>query len=179
MKKLHLFKTILLLCALVVGSTCAWGALVPAYTLNPTQSSGNTAYGSTYDVTIGGITWNAPGNQNFDGYWRIGGKKSKAGDPTFSAARILTGKGAITGQIKKVTFNHNGKSTNGIGVPSVTLTIASNADFSSVVDEVVVNNPTISQSTSDSFDFTPTSPLTYWNNCYYKFTINITNTTKA
>ena len=153
-----------------------WAALTPAYTLTTAQSSTNSAYGSNYDVTISGITWNAPGNQNFDGYWRIGGKKAKAADETFSANRIITGKGAITGQIKKVTFFHNGKSANGIGVPSVTLTIASDAAFNTVVDEIVVN-PTISTSTSSSFDFTPTNPLTEWEDCYYKFTINVTNTT--
>ena len=153
-----------------------WAALTPAYTLTATQNSSNSAYGSNYNVTINKIRWNAPGNQNFDGYWRIGGKKAKAADATFSANRVITGIDAISGQIKKVTFNHKGKSADGIGVPSVTLTIASDAAFNTVVDEIVVN-PTIAKSTTGSFDFTPTTPLTYWDGCYYKFTINVTNTT--
>ena len=170
MKQTNLLKTFLLLCALVVGSTCAWADYEEVYNLNCPKSSSNSAYNKTYDVTIDGITWNAPGNQNIDGCWRIGGKSIST-----AVDRVITGKTAIDEEITKITFNHNGKSRANVTVPSVTLTVASDADFNDVVDEVVVENPDITKNTANSFDFTPTSPLTNWDNCYYKITINVSN----
>ena len=124
MKQTNLLKTFLLLCALVVGSTCAWADYEEVYNLNCPKSSSNSAYNKTYDVTIDGITWNAPGNQNIDGCWRIGGKSIST-----AVDRVITGKTAIDEEITKITFNHNGKSRANVTVPSVTLTVASDADF--------------------------------------------------
>ena len=160
----------LLLCALVAGSGSAWADYEVVYNLNCPKNSKASDYTKTYDVEIDNITWNAPGNQNLDSGWRIGGKSiSNAVD------RVITGNTSIDEEITKITFNHNGKSRANVSVPSVTLTVASDAAFNNIVDEVVVENPDITKGEANSFDFTPTSPLTDWNNCYYKITINVSN----
>ena len=147
-----------------------WADYEEVYNLNCPKDAGNTAYASNYDITVNGIDWNAPGNQNFEGYWRIGGKSIST-----AVNRVITGKTSIKQKVTKMTINHNGKSRANVSVPSVTLTVASDADFNTIVDEVVVSSPTIAKSTEGSFDFTPTSPLTNWDNCYYKITINVSN----
>ena len=47
------------------------------YTLSTAKSTQNTGYASTYDVSVTNSEmtkdWNIPGNQNFEGYVRIGG----------------------------------------------------------------------------------------------------------
>ena len=160
----------LLLFALIAGSSSVWADYEEVYNLNCPKKSSNSAYASYYDVTIDGIKWNAPGNQNIDGCWRIGGKGIS--DPV---DRVITGLDPIDEEVTKITFNHNGKSRANVDVPKVTLTVATDADFTDIIDEVVVNTPDITKNTPNSFDFTPTSPLTEWNNCYYKITINVSN----
>ena len=55
------------------------------------------------------------------------------------------------------------------------MTVASDADFKSVIDEVT-KTPSISKNTAGSVDFNPTSPLTEWTtSSYYKITINVSN----
>ncbi len=170
MKKTILLKSLLLLCALIVGSSYGWAQPYKmVYTLTPTQSGSNTAYGTYYDVTINEITWNAPGNQNFSGKWRIGGKNLSGVD------RVIKGKTPISKAISKITFNHAGRTNAKFTVKSVTLTVASDAAFSSIIETKELK-PSISVSTSGSFDYIPTEPLTSWaSNSYYKFTINCSN----
>ena len=165
----------ILLCALIAGGGTMWAqSYSVVYTLTPSKSTSNTAYASTYDVTIDKITWNAPGNQNFDGYWRIGGKGgSKSSDET-TYDRTIQGKTAIGKAISKITINHNGKSNNNVTVNSVTLKVASNSTFTENVQEVVVSSPTVALSTEGSINFVPTLPATEWGkDYYYKFTFNI------
>ena len=167
------FSLVSLICAcmLTLGVGNAWGAYESVYTFATAQSSSNTAYASNYDVTISGISWSVPGNQNFSGYVRIGGKSLSNVD------RVIKSNATIDWDITKITFNHNGITNNNLTVNSVKLTVASNADFSTTIDEVTLT-PSISKSTSGSFDFTPTSPLTSWGTGkYYKFTINLSNST--
>lgn len=147
-----------------------WATLTPAYTLECVKNGSNSTYDKTYDVTINGLNWNAPGNQNNTGFWRIGGKSLT------NENRVITGKSAIGDAIVKITVNHKGKSRANVTVHSVTLTVASDADFTANVQEVVVSSPTVKKSTDGSFDIVPTSPATEWaTGCYYKFTINISN----
>lgn len=175
MRNSTFLKSFLLLCALIVGSSSVWADYEEYYNLNCPKTSGNSAYATYYDVTVNGMTWNAPGNQNIDGGWRIGGKASSTSSP-LDVDRTITGKTAMGSIITKVTFNHKGKSRANVTVPSVTLTVASDADFTNIIDEVVVSNPSITKDVANSFDFTPTSPLTEWaKDSYYKITINVTN----
>ena len=86
MRKLKLFFACLLMAVLSIGQMWAdVGNLY--YTMTTPKNSKNSAYAQTYDVTISNMTWNAPGNQNIDGCWRIGGKSLSTATP-----RVITGK---------------------------------------------------------------------------------------
>lgn len=155
---------------LTIGAINAWGINAPAYTFATAQNGTNNSYGSTYDVTINGKDWNVPGNQNFDGFLRIGGKSLSGVD------RIITGKSTLADAITKITLNHNGRSNDNFTVNSITVTVASNSTFTSIIDTKTVSSPSISTSTEGSIDFTPTSPLTEWDeDSYYKITFNVSN----
>ncbi len=173
--KQNLLTKVLLLFALIVGSSNVWADYEPVYTLDCPKKGSNSAYATYYDVTVNGIEWNAPGNQNIDGCWRIGGKASSSSNP-LDVDRFITGKTAINQEVSKITFNHNGKSRAAVTVPYVTLTVASDEEYVNVIDVVTVENPDITKGEENSFDFTPTSPLTKWDNCYFKITIHVKNT---
>ena len=173
MKRNLLSRTLLLL-LMVVGGVCgAWAQVyTEVYNLNCPTNSKNTAYANTYDITVGEVQWNAPGNQSVkDGGWRIGGKSlSEAVD------RVITGMSPINSDVVKITFNHKGKSRAAVTVPYVKLIVASDAEYKTVIDEVTISTPSITKGEVASFDFTPTSPLTKWNSgYYYKIIINVTN----
>lgn len=155
-------KILLLLFALV---TCinAWGDEVIAYTLTPTEGS-NSAYASNCDVTCDGITWNVNGNAQMVP-WRIGGKSITKVD------RTVYSKTAIADSITSIVLTHGAASS--ITVNSLTLVVASNASFSTVVSTVtgtfVANGAT-----------TFTCPEgTNWYNCFYKFVYNVTVSNKS
>ena len=172
MKRLHLLKSMLLLFALIVGSVNGWADYEEYYNLDCPKKSSNSAYGSNYNITVNGMDWNAPGNQNIDGGWRIGGSSIT------NVNRVITGKSKMGNAISKITFNHSGRSRSSVTVPSVTLTVASDASFEDIIDEVVVNNPSITS--AGSFNFTPTSPLTQWaKDSYYKITIKVSNSNSS
>lgn len=162
-QKLRLTMTMLLLA--VMGSL--WAGESEVYNFAFKQQSGPSNYGSTYTVTIGEKSWTIPGNMTNGDYLRIGGKSIDKVD------RVIQCNDKLTGNISKIVFNHNGKSRANITVHSVKVTVASDADFNNVVDEVTVSNPTIEKSTAGSINFTPNSA---WSgDLYYKFTVNISN----
>lgn len=165
------FKTLLSLLLLAV-CTGAWADESVFYTLKAEQSAGNTAYASVYDVTVDDVSWSVPGNQNFDGWWRIGGKSLT------NTNRFIMSKDALGSSVSKVTFNHNGKSNNSLTVNSVKLEVSSKADFSSIVETVELN-PTIGTGTKGSFTFEPSEDASWPAGSYYRFTINVTNTTTS
>ena len=162
-KKLRLMMTMLLLA--VMGSV--WAGESEVYNFAFMQQSGPSGYANTYDVTIGGKSWTIPGNLTNGNYLRIGGKSIT------QVNRVIQCNEILPGNISKIVFNHNGKSRANITVHSVTVTVASDAEFSNIVDVVTVSNPTIEKSTEGSITFEPTSS---WNgDLYYKFTVNISN----
>ena len=78
MKKLQLFKTMLLLCALVVGSGTMWGETVTLTSAQIKAGTGSTSYGSCSATDGGGNTWNAYAIKNQHSkatsdyhYWQI------------------------------------------------------------------------------------------------------------
>ena len=97
MKKTISQRFFLSLCLMIVG--CLWGSAAWAapgdvvYTLTCSKNSSNTDYARNYDVTINGLSWNAPGNQTLGNYWRIGGKSLNKVD------RTITGKSPISSAI--------------------------------------------------------------------------------
>ena len=138
------------------------------YTLTVPKVANNTDYNGLYDVTVDGMTWSVPGNQSQDGGLRIGGKSLDKVD------RVITGKSAMSAAVGKVTVNHGGTTSDKLVVNSVTMTVASDANFSQVIETVTVT-PDVSKNTAGSFDFEP-SAAAQWNaNVYYKFTFNISN----
>ena len=168
MKKVSLLKTMLLLFALIAGSSSAWADDVLVYTLDGTITGGTSGYDVVSSISQDEKDWDVYGNTTTNP-WRIGGKSLDGVD------RDIIGKTAFTDAITKITFNHGGVTSDKFTVNSVKLTVASDDEFSSVVD-VVTLNPTIAKKTDGSFDFTPSSPLTAWPaGCYYKFTFNISN----
>ena len=166
-KKLRLLTTMLLLAV-----CCGTWAEEVAFTFATSKSSSNTAYATNYDITVNGMAWSCPGNQNFSGYVRIGGKSIST-----DVDRDIYSKVAMSDAISKITFNHNGISNKNLKVNKITLTVASDASFNNVVDTKVIT-PTFSVGTEGSFDFTPTSN-NWAANSFYKFTINVTNTSST
>ena len=167
MKKLF---TLFLFALLAI--TSAWAADEPYYTLQCENNSKNTDYADNYDVTINGMNWNAPGNQNPPNsvdVWRIGGKSIDKVD------RTITGKSPMNAEISKITIYHNG--FGGTGTPTlnhVKVIVGSDASFSTTIDEVTVT-PNISA--SGSFDISPTEGKTWTSGSFYKIIFNLTKTT--
>ena len=167
MKKLF---TLFLFALLAI--TSAWAADELYYTLQCKNNSKNTDYADNYDVTINGMNWNAPGNQNPPtsvDVWRIGGKSIDKVD------RTITGKSPMNAEISKITIYHNG--FGGTGTPTlnhVKVIVGSDASFSTTIDEVTVT-PNISA--SGSFDISPTEGKTWTSGSFYKIIFNLTKTT--
>lgn len=152
-------KTLLMSALLCVGLS-ARGEDKVFYTLDPVAGS-NNGYTSNCDVTIGGITWNISGNSQMVP-WRIGGKSLEEID------RTVYSKTTMGEAITKVELEVG--AANSITVNSLKLIIASDANFSNVIDQV-----SASFVASSTITFTPTSPLTKWSkNAFYKFVFNVT-----
>ena len=168
MTKTRLLKHFLLLFALIAGSMSVWADDVLVYTLDGTITGGTNGYDTESSITQNGMRWGVVGNTTTNP-WRIGGKSLDAVD------RDITGQDGFTEALSKVTVNHAGTTSDNLIVNSVKLTVATDADYSNVID-VVTLSPTIGKNTAGSFSFTPTSPLMVWSaNCYYKITINVSN----
>lgn len=174
MKKTISQRFFLSLCLMIVG--CLWGSAAWAapgdavYTLECKRQSGQIyqQYDKYNDITIDGFTWNAPGNLTLGNFWRIGGKSLKNVD------RTITGKNAISSPISKVTLAHNGINNTNAKINSVSLTVASDVDFTDVIETLTIKSPSLEKAVAGTMDFTPTSG-NWPTGSYYKLTINITN----
>jgi len=147
------------------------------YILTPVKSTSNTAYANNFDVTIDDVIWNAPGNQNFDGYWRIGGKSLE------DVNRIIYGKTALPKNVNSIVIATNGVSNSNLTVNSITVTAHSSAS-----DAASGENAIATYSTSDDFSFTVNTKkdLTFVksNNTdtaekFYRIVFNVTNPNKS
>lgn len=181
MKKTLSQRFFLPLCLLtlfgILGGNHAWAAVGDVfYTLTCSKNANNSGYTNYYDVTVSGITWNAPGNQSLGEYWRIGGGKKP--NTITNVDRTITAKNAIGSKISKVTLNHNGVNNTNLKVNSISLTIASDADFTKDVQTVTIESPSVSKSTVGSFDFTPEGE-SWAKDSYYKLTVNVTNSSTS
>ena len=150
-----------------------WSADI--YTLTAVKGT-TSGYAVTGDVTINGMQWNAPGNQNFKDYWRIGGKGIT------DEKRVITGKSPMNGAANRMVIQHNGVSKTTVSVSSVKLTVASDAAFTHIVDEVIgsgaVDNSGIGR--TGIIQFVPSSSLTEWaSQSYYKITFTVSNTSTS
>lgn len=165
MKQKTIIQSLFLLVALLVGNVGnAWGADEIFYTLTATAKTGtgsNNSYSGNCDIEVGDYTWNVEGNSTLTP-WRIGGKSITKTD------RAVYSKTAISSAVTKVELTVGAASS--ITVNSLKLIVASDANFSSVIDEV-----TKSFTANSTITFTPTSPATNWaSGAYYKFVFNVT-----
>jgi hypothetical protein len=127
MKKSLLMKTMLLLCALIAGSTSSWAVEQVYYTLDPIAGT-NNSYAGNCDVTIDEITWNVTGNATFTP-WRIGGKSLPDVD------RAVYSKTAMGAAITKVNLALGNASS--ITINSVKLIVSTAENGSgTIIDEV-------------------------------------------
>jgi len=140
-KKLrYLFTLMLLLVASV-----SWAEEVVYYTLDGTITGGSNAYATESEITQGDITWMVTGNTTISP-WRIGGKSLTNVDRT---AYSQTAMGAAISKIV-VTLG-----TSSLTVNSLKLTVASDAGFSNVLEEITAGEV---------------------EGAYYKLTFNLTET---
>lgn len=159
---------------MVTMGSAVWADDEVVYTLQTEKYSSYSYYNEYHDVDINGITWNAPGNMNFTSYWRIGGGKA-----TTAADRTITSKTPMEYAISQVTIYHQGISNASFSVQSVTLTIATEASFSSASTiETVKLTPTVS-TTEGSFSLTPQKVDIWPKGCYYKLTLSYKNTSTS
>ncbi len=178
MKKTTLFTLFTML--LLFVSSNVWADDEPFYTLKTVPfatGSNHTSYNDYYDDVHDGMTWNAPGNQSLEGKWRIGGK-STSEVPFDKVDRTITAKTPMGSAINRVVVNHLGVSRAQVTVHSLTLTIASDETYSTIIDEVVLT-PTIEQGKSGSVEFLPSAATEWATEAYYKLTINISNTSTS
>ena len=157
MKKL----TLLLSAMLLACATFATEAV--CYTLTPTKGS-NSAYASSCDIKIGDITWNVAGNSQLStNTWGLGGKSLSAVD------RTIYSKQPLNKNVTKVEVVHG---ANDITVNKFTLLVSSTADFANPLSY----EGTCKANTTTTF----TRPDNVsWENMYYKFVYNVTNTTNS
>ena len=133
------------------------------YTLTPVSTDGNTSphnnYSAEATVTISGIEWSVMGNSNMVP-WRIGGKSITDED------RVIYSKTALDKNISKIVITHGGASS--ITVNSMTVIVASDADFSTVVSTLTPTfkaNDTVTVERPAGAD---------WSECFYKIIYNVT-----
>jgi len=179
MRKSTLF-TLLTTLFLFAGNN-VWADEEPFYTLwtvSATEGSNHTDYTKYFDDEHDGMIWNAPGNQKVSNEitdrWRIGGKELDGVD------RTITAKTPMGSAIGRVVLNHFGVSRDQVIVNSLTLTVASDEEYTTILDEVVLT-PSIAKGESGSEEFLPTASFgTEWpTEAYYRLTINLSNSTKS
>ncbi len=169
MKKTTLFSLLAMMFLCV--SSNVWAADEPFYTLFTVPfatGSNHTSYSDYFDDVHDGMTWNAPGNQSLEGKWRIGGKSLDGVD------RTITAKTPMGSEIDRVVVNHLGVSKASFVVNSMTLTVASDVEYTTVIDEVVLT-PAFEQGVEGSVEFLPSIGTPWPTDAYYRLTINVTN----
>lgn len=131
------------------------------YTLDGTSTGGSSGYDSESDITQGAISWKVTGNTTMNP-WRIGGKSLSGVDrPIYSTT-------AMGSAITKMELTVGTASS--ITVNSLKLIVASDEDFSNIIDEI-----SATFAASSTMTFVPTSSASSWaTNSYYKILFNLT-----
>ena len=159
----------LLLFALITGSSSAWAADVLHYTLDGTiTSGGNSNYAQDGGgLTQNGIEWSVTGNTTTSP-WRIGGKSITNED------RAAYTKTAMDAAITKIELEIGDITLEAVN--SIKLIVASDDNFSSQIAELTKTD--IAQNTT--LTFAPTTPATEWaSSAYYKIIFNVTQSTNS
>lgn len=148
-----------------------WSAEIYTLTAIPGKIS---AYASTGDVTVNGMTWDVPGNQTITGCWRFGGKSLT------NEERVITAKSPMNGSANMMAIQHNGVNLTTVSISSVKLTVASDADFTQITDEVIGTGAVDNSAAgiAGTIQFVPSIGISEWaGQSYYKITFVVTNTT--
>lgn len=172
MKKTTTKRFFLPLCLLMLFSMI-WGGNASAqnleYTLDFTTKSVKSAtYTEDWTYTSNEISWTINGAANNNGAWgyvRTGGKTQKYS--YYKSTAI------IKGEISSIVLAAlNIKNNNAFTMASIELTVASDANFSTVLDKVKLTD------ISTSMTFTPSAGNT-WKDAYYKFDFVWKNTSTS
>ena len=158
--------------SLVASRPCKWidpnasvgtPSTVACYTLSTASLKGsNNSYTGNCDITSGGIKWNVNGNTQINP-WRIGGKSMTKTD------RTVYSKTAYADALSKVEFVSGDVTATW---NSMTLYYSTNSDFSNataITASEIGKNKTIAFAPEGGFPA----------GCYYKFVLNVTNTTSS
>ena len=179
MKRTTTFYFLFAMMLFFTGSN-VWADDEPFYTLWTVSKTGDvqnhTDYTKYFDDEHDGMVWNAPGNQKVSNdimdRWRIGGKSLDKVD------RTITAKTPMASAIGRVVLNHFGISRDQVTIHSLTLTVASDVEYKTILDEVVLT-PTITRGNAGSEEFLPTASAEWPTNAYYRLTINLSNTSTS
>ena len=140
------------------------------YTFLPYKPSSGAVsdYTKTGTMTIDEMHWTVPGNWYGNGALRLGGKSIENVD------REIISQDPMGSAISKIRIAHAGKTADAITLNSVTVTTASDAEFTQNVTTKTVTDFTVAKNTKDTIDVVPaTEP--WATNSYYKIAFNFTN----
>lgn len=152
-------KKVLSLLMMAMLAFGAW-AETEYYTLDGTTTGGSNGYATESEITQGDMTWMVTGNTTMSP-WRIGGKSiENTNRPIYSTTPM----GAA---VTKVSLEVG--AANNITVNSLTLIVASDEDFTTVLDEV-----SGSFSANSNIAFVPSTGTEWAEDAYYKFVFNVT-----
>lgn len=146
------------------------------YTFATSPSASNTAYSTNYDVTISDIQWSVPGNQQFSGYVRIGGKSLS------STVRYIYSKTALPVGYKTIKISTNGISNSSLSVESVVCKVyssatgAENGGESDLIATMTNTDDDWAASTAKTIVFTDESSAA-GSARFYRFEFTLTNST--
>ena len=144
------------------------GSLYHTFLPYKPSSGAVSDYTKTGTMTIDEMNWTVPGNWYGNGALRLGGKSIDGVD------RFITAQDPMGSAISKIRIAHAGKTADAIVLNSITVTTASDADFTQDVTTKTVTDFTIAKNVKDTIDIVPaTEP--WATNSYYKFAFNFTN----
>ena len=145
------------------------------YTFATSANSSNTAYTTNYDVTISEKKWSVPGNQQFTGYVRIGGKSLS------KTVRYIFSKTALPSGYKTITMSTNGVSNASLTVGSVVCKVyssatgAANGGDTDLIATMTNTDTDWAVSTAKTIIFNDASNAA-GHERYYRFEFTLTNT---
>jgi hypothetical protein len=142
------------------------------YTLTFSKNSSCSAYASSADVTLDGITWNVPGNQNIGTYVKIGGKPGSDGNID---TRVIYSKTPISSPVSKIVVSSSGKDS-AITLNSLTAFGYSSADGAQKggTDDLVFSKAVTTYASAMAFEDIQGS-----SNLYYRFEFSLKSTNSS
>ena len=163
----HFLKmTLLLMTLLFCGNVRAQETICASVDFS-TKSVANSNYTNTWQYD-GWSIYGAANNSNQWAYIRVGGKALTKRD------RTITSNEPVACTIGKVLLTHEGVSSQNIIINYIKLIVASDASFTQIIDQKELNDLNITTS-NGTVEISPSTSA--WSaNSYYKFIINVTNT---